>query len=196
MKKIFLIFSFWFLFLLVGGQAFNSAHGAVISQRLETRAEDIGDKFKVSVWLETGGESLNAIEGKLIWPLAKLKLIKIEEEDSIISLWVRKPIIGEIGEINFAGLIPGGYAEAEGQLFTLGFEVLELGRGEIVVSGGQALLNNGQGTPANLVLRNLDFEIGNQPFSLSRKLFLFFSFGIIISILTLWIFRRRKNLSV
>ncbi len=189
MKKIFLVLSFWLL-------AFSLTLAAEIAVETKEREIIVGQEFTLAVKLTTGGASLNAIEGALEWPEHQLELIGVKEDQSIVSLWVRPPFLaGEAGRLSFAGIIPGGYAEPVGELFSAVFKTRSAGRASLTFSAARALLNDGQGTAAPLAFKNLELEIKSAPGKkfLPPALFFFgLGFGMIVVII-LWRFVLRRS---
>ena len=51
----------------------------------------VGDQFEVGVFINTDEESINAIEGKIIFPQDLLEIKKINDGNSIINFWIEKP---------------------------------------------------------------------------------------------------------
>ena len=146
-----------FLLLPVGAEAAEF--------RLESDLLNIsvGDEFLVTIWIDTQGESINALEGEVLFPQDILDLERIWEKDSLINLWIQKPNSKEEreGRLSFSGLTPGGY-EGEGVIFSVVFRAKAEGVGAVTVSKERALLNDGSGTPALLTVSPLEFFISPQ----------------------------------
>ena len=68
----------------------------------------VGEDFEVALMLDTEGEAVNAIEGKIRLPKDTFFLRDIRTGDSIVDLWVEGPQ-EEGGVIVFSGIIPGGF---------------------------------------------------------------------------------------
>ena len=125
--------------------------------RVESDAESfgVGEEFLVTLVVDTAGEAINAFEGKVVFPESLLELQGVREKGSVVSLWVQDPP-------SFSGLTPGGY-NGRGVLFSLVFKVKGEGSGIIDVEQGRALLNDGEGTPADLTISRFEFSIPNEP---------------------------------
>jgi hypothetical protein len=137
----------------------------------ETKTQDIkaGQSFEVGVFINTDNEEINAIEGKIIFPQDLLEIKKINDGNSIINFWidhvkncvsngVEKP-----NEICFSGIIPGGYNDSRGLIFSITFLAKKDGSGAIEFNGVKALRNDGKGTEAPLTISNFQFLISNLP---------------------------------
>lgn len=124
-----------------------------------------GDEFLVNVFLNTEGESVNAVEGKLIFPENLLELKEIRDGNSIVNFWI-DPVRTEIsngvehpGTIIFSGITPGGFQEAKGFIFYAVFQARISGTGTIKVLDSKILLNDGRGTEANVKISPFQFFI-------------------------------------
>ncbi|MEK7585221.1 MAG: hypothetical protein AAB455_01775 [Patescibacteria group bacterium] len=167
---------------------------ALLTTKIDHEPEKVGDKFKLEVWLKGEGSDINALEGMLIWPDDKLKLLEIEEAPSIIGLWIKRPEVVDNNSLKFSGLLPGGFLEESGQLLSLNFEILKKGELEVRFDNTLALLNDGKGTPVSLTVDNLILKVGSS--NLGSKKQILFIILVIISLIILWFFRRRKKVSV
>jgi hypothetical protein len=128
----------------------------------------IGDEIAVSFFLNTNGDDINAIEGRISYPKEFLELKEVRDGNSIINFWVERPQRRqgagdrEQGEIIFSGITPGGYSGEKGLLFSLIFEAKNEGQGVIEIREAKALLNDGQGTQAPISISNFQFLISKQ----------------------------------
>ena len=153
MQKVKLRFKiqiFFFLFALFTLRLSN-AHAAEFLLESGTSIFGVGDEFLVTLRGDTEGESLNAFEGKVVFPEELLELKGVREKGSIVNLWVKEPPL-------FSGLTPGGY-QGKGVLFSLIFEAKQEGQGTIRIDNGRALLSDGKGTPTELSIINYQFSI-------------------------------------
>src|SRR3990167_3260587 len=157
MKKIlFILLSIAFLF---------PYHLFAAEVSFDTTSQDIkvNQLFKVGVFINTDEESINAIEGKIIFPQDLLEIKKINDGNSIINFWIEKPKSATGGQIAFSGIVPGGYNDSRGLIFSITFLAKKEGGGAIEFSGVKARRNDGQGTEAPLTISNFKFLISNQP---------------------------------
>jgi hypothetical protein len=118
-----------------------------------------GDEFLVNVYLDTQGESVNATEGKIMFPANLLELKEIRAGNSAINFWVEEPKLEQPGTVGFSGVIPGGYQQAKGFLFSAVLKTKSPGSGVVQTSGAKVLLNDGQGTQASLTTHPFQFSI-------------------------------------
>ena len=132
--------------------------------------EDFGlDKeFQVEVMLDTEGQSINAIEGKILFPLNLLELREIKDGDSIVNFWLERPSVKMENLVIFSGVIPGGFEGVlspyyegyrPGKVFSLIFVTKNIGEGAIVAKDVKVLLHDGLGTPAKTSIFDFNFKI-------------------------------------
>jgi hypothetical protein len=108
-----------------------------------------GSTFEVGVFMNTEGESVNAVEGKLEFPAEGLELQEVRDGSSVVSFWVTKPEVHKDG-VSFSGIIPGGYAGADGYLFSAFFRARRSGEMKITLANERVLLNDGNGSDARV----------------------------------------------
>lgn len=108
----------------------------------------VGSTFDVSLYLDTRGNNVNAVEANVKFPPDKLQIIKPSSGKSLIALWVAQPSYSnKEGTASFTGIIPNGVTTAAGLITTLTFKVI--GTGEAVVKllpNSKVLSNDGVGT--------------------------------------------------
>ncbi|TSC62679.1 MAG: Uncharacterized protein Greene041614_341 [Parcubacteria group bacterium Greene0416_14] len=109
-----------------------------------------GDSFEASVFIATENESINAIEGTVLFSEDLLMLEDVRDGASIVNFWIERPR-EEAGKIAFSGIIPGGYAGEKGLIFSAIFRAKKAGRGIIDSRALRVLLNDGEGTEAHSV---------------------------------------------
>jgi GxxExxY protein len=119
----------------------------------------INQQFKVDVILDTENESINAIEGKIIFPSDLLELKDINEANSIVNFWIDNPQIAmnknaSSNEVIFSGIVPGGYT-GRGLIFSMVFQTKKAGEGLIEIKDIKALLNDGRGSETKSTFQNL-----------------------------------------
>lgn len=153
--KLIILASFFLWLIAFSSQA---AELNLISQSQEI---NVGDQFQINVILNAEGEELNAIEGSVIFPSDLIALKKINDGNSIISLWIERPKITSEGKIEFSGIIPGGYKETNGFIFSAFFTTKTNGKGIIEFRNVRALKNDGLGTPVEIKISNFQFNIND-----------------------------------
>jgi hypothetical protein len=128
----------------------------------------VGGQFEVGVFLNTDSEDINAVEGKIVFPKKLLELKEIRDGNSIINFWIERPgkrqATSDIqqGEIIFSGIIPGGYMDKKGLIFSIIFQAAQEGQGSVEIRDIKVLLNDGKGTETNTAISNLQFVISEQ----------------------------------
>jgi hypothetical protein len=146
------------LFVVIRGLP---AEGAQLSFSPASQSFGVGQIFEVNILLDTQKEDINAIEGIINFPSDILNLKEIHDGESIINLWVERPKINnqQQGTINFTGIIPGGYTGGNGKIFSLVFQTEKEGESNIIFQNGKALINDGKGTAASLILEPANYEV-------------------------------------
>ncbi len=109
----------------------------------------VGSTFTISVYVNTGGNAVNAIEANLAFPPDKLQVVNPVASTSFISLWVTAPTYSNTdGTIRFQGGLPSpGIKTSGGVISTVTFRVKSAGSALIrYAPTSQVLLNDGRGT--------------------------------------------------
>ena len=119
------------------------------------------DQFRMGIFLKTE-EPLNAIEGKINFPVDLLELKNIQDGNSVINLWLERPNADERGEITFSGITPGGYQGDKGLIFSMTFLVRQEGVGTFDIHDARLLRNDGKGTEAKLQAISSKFVISRK----------------------------------
>lgn len=148
----------------------------------QTQEIALGQQFQVDLLLDAEGESLNAIEGKIVFPDI-LELKNIYDGDSIISLWVEKPSLNSkfypLNSVFFSGIIPGGFRGVlspywqglkPGKVFSLIFEAKNPGAGTIEAKDVRTLLNDGKGTETGVKTSNYPSDSAGGQFLISKQI--------------------------
>jgi hypothetical protein len=125
----------------------------------KTQEIKVNQLFDVGVFINTDEESINAIEGKITFPQDLLEVKKVNDGNSIINFWIEKPKSTSDGQIAFSGIIPGGYNDSRGLIFSITFLAKKEGSGLIEIQNAKTLLNDGKGTEAKLKIFNFKFSI-------------------------------------
>ncbi|MDP3975280.1 MAG: cohesin domain-containing protein [Candidatus Jorgensenbacteria bacterium] len=147
MKRFFL-----FLSIIIGTFALMLARADAASLRLSPSAGSftVGSTFDVSVFLDTEGESVNALEVFINFPPDKLQLVSPTTGQSIISVWTGQPRFNNAtGRVELQGGLPGGINVSNGLITTLTFRAKAVGSATVrFLDGSRVLLNDGLGTDA------------------------------------------------
>ncbi|MFA6307192.1 MAG: hypothetical protein WC639_05300 [Patescibacteria group bacterium] len=120
---------------------------------------EVGRQFQVDLLLNAKEESINALEGKIVFPEKLLKLKKIQDGNSIVNFWIKKPQEDLTGNIIFSGITPGGVMVENGLIFSMIFEPAVSGAAVLEISQASVLLNDGQGSAASLDILPLNIVI-------------------------------------
>ncbi len=156
--KFKLVFSFLFCILF-----FVFFSGNILAAHLYFKVPEnlvgVGQIIPVNVFLDTGGEDINALEIGVDYSRDLLKLKDWSDGNSVVNLWMERPG-SDADKLIFSGLIPGGYNGKRGLLVTLNFETLKEGRaGVSLLDSSEMLLSDGAGTPAKLSINDFWFYV-------------------------------------
>ena len=119
---------------------------------LASKNQEVGvsEEVSVNVFLNAKEEDVNALEGELSYPRDLFDLKEIKYGNSVVTFWVEEPQMTDIGRVIFSGIIPGGFMNKGGYVFSLILKAKQKGTGSIEFINSQILLNNGEGTRAKL----------------------------------------------
>ena len=143
--NIFTKITFIFLSLFVAFVA-TPVFAAGISFDAQSHEFAQEEEFLMNVFLNTEGESINAAEGRVVFPADLLEAREIRDGNSTINFWVEKPRILEQGVIVFSGITPGGFSGKKELLFSIVFRAKKDGNGTIQGDAIRVLRNDGEGT--------------------------------------------------
>ncbi|GAI08181.1 unnamed protein product, partial [marine sediment metagenome] len=109
----------------------------------------VGSTFSVSIYTNTKGAEINAIEVDLKFPPDILQVTSPTAGESFISEWLAPPSYSNTGgTISFKGEIPGGIVTSAGLISTITFRAKSPGVAKVeFLDSSRALLNDGKGTP-------------------------------------------------
>ena len=159
--KSYILNSIFFLVLLSSISYILNPYPILAAQlNFASQAREIGvdQQFQVDLFLDTANEEINAVEGKIVFPTDLLELKDVRDGNSIINFWIERPR-AKNGEVPFSGIIPGGYMDKKGPIFSIIFQSIQEGRGSIEIRDIKVLLNDGKGTEANTTISNLQLII-------------------------------------
>ena len=108
----------------------------------------VGSTFELPITIDSGQESINAIEISIKFPPEKLQLISPSTGHSIITLWTNQPSFNnENGTLTLQGVIPNGIATSRGLITTLVFRVKNPGDAYVrFLDATKVLKHDGLGT--------------------------------------------------
>lgn len=108
----------------------------------------VGQSATVTFRLNAQDQPINTIAGLVHFPKA-VQISTVAHGGSVVNFWVQPPTV-DLGTVRFSGVIPGGYAGRDGQLFTVTFTARDPGAVVITAGDLQVLLNDGQGSAATI----------------------------------------------
>ena len=139
----------------------NSSDAAELFFDAKTKEVGVNQQFQIDLILNTEGESVNAIEGEIVFPASTLEFQEIRDGASFISFWVKRPFFNG-NSVIFSGILPGGYKGGQGYLFSLVFRARKLGEATIDAENTRVLRNDPTGSPALVRISSLKLQIKEQ----------------------------------
>ncbi len=134
--------------------------------RLDTHQSEMtfGESFLVDIVMHAE-ESLNAIEGRLVFPKDLLSVKEIRDGNSVINFWIEKPHVEVPGVVLFSGMTPGGWSGANNHIFSIIFEAKNTGVAAVALQNTKAWMNDGRGTETTLRIHDTAMAIksGDNP---------------------------------
>ncbi len=109
----------------------------------------VGSTFTVSFYLNTGGQSVNALQANVIFPPDMLQVVSPTTGTSFVQFWTSQPSYSNgDGTLSFQGAVAApGINTSAGLIATVTFRVTALGTAVIkFADNSRVLLNDGQGT--------------------------------------------------
>jgi len=109
----------------------------------------VGSTFDVSVFVNTGGEDVNAVEVDLEFDPARLQMASPTAGRSFIEVWISQPTYSNVkGKMSFTGGIPSpGINTSSGLVSTITFRAIAPGKTTInFLDSSKVLLNDSEGT--------------------------------------------------
>jgi len=139
----------------------NLSSAAVILVGPTTGTFTVGSTFNVSIFLDTQGASINAIDISLLFPPDKLQLVSPEVGKSVIGVWTSQPRFNnQAGTIELQGGIPGGINVSRGLVSNFTFRVKAVGQAILkFMDGTKILLNDGLGTNVLFQSQNAVYDL-------------------------------------
>lgn len=109
----------------------------------------IGSTFAVSIFVNTNGQSVNAVQADLRFPADKLQVVSPSAGKSFVSTWVAQPTYdNRIGSLKFQGAVPTpGINTSAGLVSEITFRAISVGAPIVrFEDSSRVLLNDGKGT--------------------------------------------------
>jgi len=148
MRKIFLI-SFIVFFLFLARVDFVKAQGASLYLSPQTGTFFVGSTFDISIFVNTGGNNVNAVKVDLKFDQRKLQIASPSAGRSFIAVWISQPTFSNIkGKASFQGGVPSpGINTSSGLVSTITFRAIQPGEAIVsILDSSQVLLDDGKGT--------------------------------------------------
>jgi hypothetical protein len=126
----------------------HTTHAANFSVSPANGTYTVGSTFDVSVFVDTKGQTVNALQFNLFFPPDKLQLVSPSSGNSVISIYTTPPKYdNSSGKVEIIGGITNGVKTSNGLITKLTFRVKGIGTASFRFGGDlQILLNDGQGT--------------------------------------------------
>ena len=109
----------------------------------------VGSTLEIGVYLNTGGNAVNAIKADLMFTPDKLQIVSPTVGKSLVSFWVVQPTYSNAeGLVTLQGGVPPpGINTSDGLITTLVFRVVGVGSATVSVANtSKVLLADGKGT--------------------------------------------------
>jgi len=108
----------------------------------------VGSSFDVSIILDTGGETINAVETELRFPPSLVQVTSPSASRSFIAIWTSPPTFSnEEGYVRFQGGVPSpGLKTSQGVLSTITFRAVQPGNVILELKNARVLRADGSGT--------------------------------------------------
>ena len=150
MRKIITIFIILLLAsITVSPHGLKAQEGASIYITPVTGTFIVGSTFDVSIFVNTGGASINAIKVDLKFSPLKIQVVNPTIGKSFVSVWISQPSYSNVdGIVSFQGGLPNpGVNTSSGLVSTLTFRAIAPGTGTVsVMDDSHIFLNDGKGT--------------------------------------------------
>jgi hypothetical protein len=164
---------FFFLFFLLFSRSLFASN--IDLEKLLPAGAEIyaGDEILVNLSLASGGKVQNALEG-ILSVSDNVEILNAITGNSIVSIWLENPSNFTGQNINFSGIIPAGYNNESGQIFSVVLRAKAAGTAKVSLSGGNTFLNDGLGTKTSVPDRTFSLNIkkateGREPYKISVK---------------------------
>lgn len=121
----------------------------------------LGDTFSVQIFVNTSGDSVNALSGSVNYPTSILEPVSISTSESI-NFWIKQPSFKN-GNISFEGIaLDPGFSGNRVSVLTATFRAKKIGISEIKFTEGAILKNDGLGTNVISGLSTLQIKVSGE----------------------------------
>lgn len=146
--KLLVLVVFSFLLVLFSGLPPKAEAGTAILKIDPPQGTFYVDSsFDVSIILDTGGETINAVEAELFFPPNILQVTTPTAAQSFIAIWTSPPTFSnKDGYVRFQGGVPSpGLKTSQGVLSTVTFRATQPGKVVLELKNSRVLLADGSG---------------------------------------------------
>lgn len=133
--------------------------GAEVSLVSKDKEYVVNKEFTVNVYLDTEGDSINAVEGDISFKPNVLEVVAIKDGNSSVNFWINKPGLVAKDKINFSGVTPGGVRGQDRLLFSIVFKPIKSGESNVDIGDVVLLKNDGLGTKASTKVVGLSIKV-------------------------------------
>lgn len=119
----------------------------------------VDEPLQIGVVMATGDDSVNAIEGVLLFDAERFSVARLSTGGSVVSFWLEEPYEAAPGRLAFSGVIPGGYRGAQGLLLTITLTPRSAGAAELAFETFTALRHDGMGTALTITAPALMLDV-------------------------------------
>lgn len=110
----------------------------------------VGEIAKIRILVTSGGESVNALEGRITYDPVDVSVVEINSLSSAVTSWTSRPVVNdEIGEITFGGLLATSTVLEKAEIATL--SVVPRRSGEVRLRFETGALMAADGTGGNIL---------------------------------------------
>lgn len=179
-KNKFYIYIALIIFFFLSSISISHASNEVFFEKDKVTIKS-GDIFTVDLKLSVD-KKINVVDGTILFDKDMLKIIGINKDDSLLTLWAKDPIFdNNIGELSFVAGVPNGYLGKDGKVISITFKAKDDGQTLIGFKDiFKVLANDGLGTNVNPWLKPIEIIIDkNQMDNLN------FNIGIFILLITI-----------
>jgi hypothetical protein len=148
MKKLIVTISSTFLLLLFIPAVTKGVSGASLYFTPSAGNVAVGQEFNVVLKVSSSDEAINAAQATVIFPRAKLEVVRVTKAGSIFALWTEEPAAAQnLGQVAFAGGLPTpGFTGSGGTIINITFRAKNAGTATVGITGAAVLANDGVGT--------------------------------------------------
>ena len=106
----------------------------------------IGDSFDVNILIDSQGESINAVQTTLRFPVNVLQVSSVKKTESVFSFWLTEPTFSNTdGTINFIAGSTSGFSGPSLNTLTVTFQAKGIGSGDLSFNDSVVTISDGSG---------------------------------------------------